>query len=270
MKKEAERSRIKKRHSRKRKALGFLFLMAVLSAAAILCAAMFFQIQVISVSGTERYNEEEIIFFSGVELEQNLFAISGRKVSENLSSTFSYIEKAKIKRRLPNEIEIIVVEYHPELIAACEQGYLLLSEQGHVIDKSDGICLEDAIVLVGPDLWKYEVGTELSEMEPELMERITYILQAIRETGFGPVDYIDLSNEKSVSVLYDNRILIELGSEFKIAQKLTDGEKIISQQLDENTQGSLNLTVSGKGYFLKEEVLKKMHPVYQHGYFKYE
>ncbi len=79
-----DRNRVKRR--RRRRWMGYLaFLVLVLTAAGILCLAMFFRTKEITVSGNDRYTPEELISASGIQLEQNIFTVDRGRTADRKS-----------------------------------------------------------------------------------------------------------------------------------------------------------------------------------------
>ena len=57
------------------------FLVLVLTGAAVLCLAMFFRTKAVTVTGNQRYTDEELISASGIQLEQNIFSVDRERTA---------------------------------------------------------------------------------------------------------------------------------------------------------------------------------------------
>lgn len=267
-----EREEIKQlKHRRRQKKIGVIcFLLAVLSVAMILCVAMFFNIEEITVVGAQRYNDSLIIAYSGVTPDQNIFAIDTKKAAAQIKEELYYLESVRVVRRLPTTIEIRVVESEPAFIVAdAANHYTLLSGQYRIIEHAEGVFEEPLPVLIGLDLSECPAGTYADEYLPEKMETLQNIRDAIAESEMDLICYIDLSDTLSSVLLYDNRVLIELGSELELTRKLMDAKVILEDYKDEDAVGTLNMSVIGKGYFKTADIDVLMSPVYMESYFKY-
>ena len=73
-------------------------------------ATIFFRVEKITVTGNDRYTQEEIVEISGIRNGDNLYGINKNKISGELRSQLPYIEGVSIHRSLPNTIEIKVSE----------------------------------------------------------------------------------------------------------------------------------------------------------------
>ena len=105
----AEKVHKKRRRRKKRYLLRFLLLI-------LLCVGIYFGVHIdyfkvdgIAVVGNEEISDEEILKLSELEVGENIFDVhplfAQHRIKENL-----YIEKVRVKRRLPNKIEISVTE----------------------------------------------------------------------------------------------------------------------------------------------------------------
>ena len=79
----------------------------------VLALTLFFNINKIVVSGDKVYSDKEIIDASGVNIGDNLIFLSKAELNEEISSELSYVGSAKIKRRLPSTLEIIITKTEP-------------------------------------------------------------------------------------------------------------------------------------------------------------
>lgn len=73
-----------------------------------------FNIKNIVVTGNEKITENEIISLSELQLEENTYKISKNKVRQKIKEN-AYIEEVNIKRKLPSELQISIVERKPAL-----------------------------------------------------------------------------------------------------------------------------------------------------------
>lgn len=88
MERQDEKKRLKRRR-RKRFAGLLVFLLAVFSAVVVLCLAMFFKIQTITVLGTERYYAQDVVAAAELYIDQNIFAIDTGAAAEKVEKTVS-------------------------------------------------------------------------------------------------------------------------------------------------------------------------------------
>ena len=75
------------------------------------------------------------------------------------------------------------------------------------------------------------------EKEKEEFERLTLLVEAMEETEFENISLIDLSDNLNMAILYDSRIMIELGSIADLQYKLQFVSRILKENLPDNFQG---------------------------------
>lgn len=246
------------------------FLLAVLSAVVILCLAIFFKIHTITVVGTHRYLEEDIIYLSGIEPEQNILAIDPAASARQVLEAFPYMEEVKVVRLLPTTVEIRITESVPALVIINpDQQYTLLSSSGRMIEQGTGVAREDLPLVVGADFSRFPAGSYGDESVEETLTTLRYLLDAIQETGIEHISYIDVGDRLSTAILYDNRALVNLGSEKDLPGKLRRAMELLENQLDKRFVGRVDVSVPGRGYTEGSDVDQLMNEDYRADYFKY-
>ena len=74
-------------------------------------ATVFFRVEQVTVSGNQRYTQEEIIAASGIQLGDNLYSLNKVRIDRNIRTTLPYIGDLTINRALPSTIQITVTEW---------------------------------------------------------------------------------------------------------------------------------------------------------------
>ena len=77
-----------------------------------LCHSTFFQVENISVEGSQRFSAEEIVSIAGLNNKSNLVAVSGKEIETTLKET-GWIRKVEVDKKWPNSITIIIHERKP-------------------------------------------------------------------------------------------------------------------------------------------------------------
>ena len=203
-----ETGRIKRR--KRRRWLGYVaFLAVVLSSAAVLCLAMFFRTQEIVVVGNQRYTAEELISASGIQLEQNIFAVDRARTAAQIKGVFSYLEEVEVVPVLPTTMEIRVVESVPAVaVVNSPESYSLVSTGGRIIEQCAGMSEDDLPLVLGTNFAWYEQGAYPLELPEEVtdesrkdhreatdqelegvrvMKTLGYVLESIETVGLDKV-----------------------------------------------------------------------------------
>lgn len=275
--------------------MGYIaFLVLVLTGAAVLCLAMFFRTKSIAVTGNERYSDKEIISASGIQLEQNVFSVDRKRTARQIEDAFSYLESVEVAPVLPTTMEIRVVESVPRLrVVNTETSYSLLSTRGRIIEQCVGLAEEGLPLVLGANFGWCDQGAYPERLPPEVtnkrhkehrdateeeteavrvMQTLAYVVQASEASGMAELDYIDVSDRLSTSVLWDKRVLIRLGTELDLEHKFLFVKTILEEELDENFTGVVDVSTlsrNARGYTRQLAVEEFMDPFYLEHYYKY-
>lgn len=274
--------------------MGYIaFLVVVLTGAAVLCLAMFFRTKEIIVTGNERYSDRELISASGIQLEQNVFSVDRRRTAQQIIDVFSYLEEVEIVPVLPTTMEIRVVESVPRLrVVNTAASYSLVSTSGRIIEQCVGLAEEDLPLVLGADFSWCDQGSypvvlpaevtnrrhknhrEATVEETEavrVMQTLAYVIRS-SEAAEMEVDYIDVSDQLSTNVLWDQRALIRLGTELDLDHKLLLAKTILEEELEEDFVGVVDVSTlsrNSRAYTRQLAVEEFIHPFYLEHYYKY-
>ena len=128
----SRRSRSRTRR-RNRGRFGPLFkLLCVLAVVVALTggATVFFRVETVTVTGNQRYTQEEIIAASGIQMGDNLYALNKVRIDRKIRTQLPYVGELSINRALPSTILINVTEWEavaqvavpdPEQAAAAQE-----------------------------------------------------------------------------------------------------------------------------------------------------
>ena len=275
--------------------MGYMaFLVLVLTGAAVLCLAMFFRTKAVTVTGNQRYTDEELISASGIQLEQNIFSVDRERTAAQVMDAFSYLEQVEVVPVLPTTMEIRVVESVPRLsVVNNAESYALLSTGGRVIEQCAGLAGEDLPLVLGTNFGWCQKGSYPERLPPEVTDRrhkehrdatpeeeegvrvmqtLAYVIQASEATEMAQLDYIDVSDDLSTSVLWDKRVLLRLGTELELEHKFLFAKNILEEQLGEGFTGVIDLSIlpqNARAYTREQKIEEFVHPFYLEHYYKY-
>lgn len=83
-------------------------------------------------------------------------------------------------------------------------------------------------------------GKSEQETEAAAFQTLSDLVAAVEETGFRNITMVDLSDSLNTAVVYDNRVLIELGSVADLSYKLQFVTHILEKQLPAGFQGVID------------------------------
>lgn len=233
----SHRSRIRRKN---RGRFGPLFkLLCVLAVVVALTAGatVFFRVERVSVSGNQRYSQEEIIAASGIHLGDNMYSLNKVRIDRSIRTKLPYVGELTINRALPSTILITVAEWDavaqisvpdPARVSAVQEELLeedpkaepvktaqepwLISVKGKLLEPAPKD--STAIPVSGLTPLAPEAGSMLAvpESEKTRLEALTALLAALEE--------VELSKEITSIRLEATQLVVRYAGRFNVKMKL--------------------------------------------------
>ena len=234
-------------------------------------ATVFFRVEQVTVSGNQRYTQEEIIAASGIQLGDNLYSLNKVRIDRNIRTTLPYIGDLTINRALPSTIQITVTEWEAvaqvaapgvEQVAAYQeeagekavttaQEPWLISVKGKLLEPAPPDSA--AIAVTGLIPLSPQAGSmmEVPEGEHTRLAALTALLEALGEAGMqSQVSDIRLEATQ-LMVRYAGRfdVKMKLNADFSYDVRLMRAiREKMEEQDGEGACGSMDLTRSPAVY----------------------
>ncbi len=218
----------------------------------VVCEIAFCRVKVIKMYGVTQYDTNEVIVQSGVVEGQNLLLVNAKSIESNLYSLYPYIERIKVRRLFPTTAEITITEATVRYSIEYNGGYVYVSQYGKLLDnKTDKD--ENSILLVGGEITDNDGYLKFNdEYQQSAYEKINTCLNE-RGDEISKVTRIDISDVYNIKLLYDGRILMNLGGISDLRYKLNFGLQIaMGSGISESEYGTLDLSLSkenNRAYF---------------------
>ena len=243
-------SRSEARRRRKRLALiqAGIFLTAI-AIGLILSVTVLFPIQSYRIDGDTVYSQEEIIMAFGHAEGENIFRFNIKDSEEDVLQSLPYIESLRIRRRLPGTVVFIA---EPAVETYCVQvgGQTLVLSAGFKILRiadapPEGLCIilgtgHSAITTPG------NLFVQTSEEQQKLLQTVTAEVETWFPEG---ITYIDISNPYEITIIYETRYLIKLGTVNSLSYKLEMAAATINDKLGPYEAGVLDASYTGKVFY---------------------
>lgn len=233
----------KQRKARRHKAMTPFYIILslfIVAGAIYLCLNLFFNIEKITVTGNTIYDESEIIKTSGIGKGDNLFKIDTEYAEDKLYSVYNYIEAAEVKRSFPNGVKIMITEAVPFAAVEEADGYTLISTGGKVLERSLDEVPYGKITVRG---FSTVTNTEEDAKRIKLLQDIMDVMQKL---GMKKYNLIDLTDTLEITMIYNDRVRVELGNELELEYKLQFVNEIINNKLAESGFFLLDASVVGE------------------------
>lgn len=242
--------RRRKRKKRSYMLYYLLLLFFVLVSGVILSVTVFFNIETITVSGSKLHQSETVIEKSGIKTGDNLFRTNTDKAEERLIDAFGNIDAVKIARKFPSSLLIELTDAVPAYYMPDDAGYTVISAGGRVLDKhlaKDQ--LSGGVLVKGIDAEELKLGSYTDKTKNQQFALLDQLDIAIKASSLNDLTYVNLENSVELSVCYQDRLLIKLGSPTDLTYKLNFARNVIETKLAENDTGVLDTTHVGKIHF---------------------
>ncbi len=171
-----------------------------------------FDIKQINVEGNSKLTSEEIISYSQIQLDINMFKMQKQESIEKIQSN-PYVESASIARELPSTIKISIKERVPQYIIEIANGNAYIDSKGYILEMS-----QEKLPL--PIILGYQTSIEniidfqntkkLSDEDCKRIEVINKVFESARNNGI--LTYIT-----SINITNIDDVVLNLDAEQKIA-----------------------------------------------------
>lgn len=247
-----ERALRRRKHRKHMLAFFYLFLfLAVVGTAVALSLTVLFKITDISVQGTSRYQQQQIISASGIKTGDNLFLVKTKEDAQKIRQTLPYLGSVKIGRKFPSGITISIQEESTAGAAACGSGYAVIGRDGTVLEAAPKVP-DGCMIIKGLKVKKAQPGTPLQLSDSSQESAFQSTLSAVNESGIGKITAADFSQTSRILLVYDGRVTINLGTAADLAYKLKFAKELLGNSIKATERGTLNMSTTGdtnKAYF---------------------
>ena len=199
-----------------------------------------FIVRHVEVVGSERYTQEEITNYCAIPLEENIFKIDTETLSRALPQDFTYVETANVQRKLPDKILITITDsvptYYGETVEGDLSTYTIYSQNFKKLTAQ--ATLPEGLVGISADL-----------TDETAMETLQTMIDKLAQSGYTGVTKITIGAENDISITYDGRVEVQLGTMLDMDYKLKMSYHILLNELTETDAGIIDSTQAGSSIF---------------------
>lgn len=256
---------LQKHKARRRKRIISFFILGLLIVivGVVLSLTVFFHITEIVVENSTVYSDSDIVEASGIQLQSNIFLIDAKQAASSVEKTLPYIEEVTVKRSPTGKLTLIVQETKAAMAFEEDDGYLIISPKGKVLERSmiisEHVCLvkgltyssaEEGSAIVISDMLASDGETVLRDGEKLLSDLVLAYGDGEKYMG-GNISEINLSNINNLYMVYQYRILLKCGDISNLDQTLKFAGAIIERLDGENPlyRGTVDLTIENKAFY---------------------
>lgn len=240
----AEFSRFRSKNAWRRTALKvtiWTVVVLLLMIVSFVACKLFFSIETIVVDGTGHYNFTQVTEACDLKKGQLIFAVSEKKLSGILTEKFAFIRSVKVEKQYPTTVVITIEEELPEFYFEIKGEYFLVTRSLKILDqfeyKEELITrypqvMEVILPTVSRAIVCKQVDFALASKSRHTDEVLTQLAESRLMEG---ITKIDLSDRFDITLGYEDRIEIHMGSATDFTDKLDLALGMIKAYSDEAT-----------------------------------
>lgn len=223
------------------------------------CFLVFFKIETVTVEGTSRYSDEEIIAAFGVDYGENLYSFDADELEQVLVAELPYINSVIIERDLPSTVILHIEEKEPSMYVELSGEQYLLTDDMHILEYTDDPSKLAGILKLAMEpetVSRCIVGEKLQFADNRTGDIIAEAYAFIKDAGLVKrVEYIDANNRFAIYLGLDSKYEVYMGDivEFdtKLAFAAGIADKLATLEEDKG-QGKIDVSDVEKGIFTPE------------------
>ena len=198
-----------------------------------------FSVKHILVKGESEYSESEIISASEVGKETGILFLNSKNIENNIYKSLVNIDKVKISKKVPGTVIISVEKAIPAYNMKVGDEYLVISSKNKFLTKSSEVP-EGTIGIVGIEA-EIKSNGKIEYKDTELWNLFEEILNSFKYRGIDSINQIDVSDLQNITLMYENRIKINIGNKEDMDYKILTLKEIINTKISKGERGVLNL-----------------------------
>lgn len=236
------------------------FLLRLLTVAAVVIAivfgiSIFFKVETVVVSGTNKYTAWDVKEASGIKEGDNLLTLNEAKVYGKIKVKLPYVDTVRISIKLPDTVNIIIEEFEVCYAIKAEDGTTwLVTSDGKVVEQVSASAATNytnilGVTLASPKAGSQAVAAENASGDGEQTEALgaddrlktaLTILQYLEANGIiGEAASVDVSDMGNIQMWYGTQYKVLLGDTSKLSKKIYEVALAIGQ-MDAYQSGELD------------------------------
>lgn len=224
--------------------------------------SIFFRVDQIVVTGTNKYSAWAVCQASGIEEGESLLTFGKAKAAGKITGELPYVKSVRIGVTLPGTVNIFIQELEVVYSVLDETGnWWLMSSDGRLVEKTNQTKAKDNTIIKGFTLLEPKAGEQAKvvEQEPdatdengeeqvitvtnqERLETALAILSRLEFNGIlGKAASVDVTDMGNIELWYGSQYQVLLGDAGLIVEKIDDMWAAINQ-MGNHQSGILDIT----------------------------
>ncbi len=210
-----------------------LFVGLISGAIAFATCSPIFNISEIDVINNNKLSSDTIISLSEISKDENIFKFLSSKAEEKIKQN-AYVESVKIKRIIPNKVQIQIEEREPKFCIPILGQYAYINTQGYILEIAQNELNLPAIYGMSTAEENIVAGNRLNEDDLNSLENILKIMSVMKDNElYDKVTNIDISNKNDYSIyMQEEKKTIHLGDTSNLSNKMLYIIAILDKEKD--------------------------------------
>ncbi len=210
-------ARQKKARKRQLKMLLILFVVIAIITLVIMCFTVFFKVEKIKVTGSEKFTSQQIVHASKITTDDSWFFLSEDEIEENVRKELPFVDSVELKREFPNKVQLIVTDAKEYACYKSEEKYYVLSKNGYVLKQQDET--PENVFEIKTRGIKGKPGEKAKYVNVSEEELVKKLITNLMENNIN-IDSIDVTSTLQIKLNIEDRYTVYLGKNEYIEDKI--------------------------------------------------
>lgn len=224
----------------------------VIVAALAVGSMIFFRVDSIEVSGSERYTAQEVIAASGIQQGDGLITLNRERIAMQILQKLPYVDQVNIRPSLPQTVRITVSESGAVACIECEGTLWLMNYRGKILGTAEGEAAVARITGLTPLRPTAGTALQVGETEKTKLQSLLELLSALKQEGLleGCSEF-DFTFESRITFLYDGRYTVKLPMTTDWGKKMRALSQVVtSERIGE--RGTIDFTIEEAPHYIPQ------------------
>ncbi len=212
-----------------------------------------FSIKNISIQGDSSYSDSEIIAAGKLSVGNDMLFLNSKDVENKIYMSLPNVDEVKVSKKFPNKLVISLESAMPTYYVKAENEYLVISAKNKLLMRSSDPPA-GVVGIVGLEADIKKTG-KVEYKNAELEHLVEEILNLFKDKGIENINEVDVSDLQNITLLYENRIRINIGNSDDMDYKILTIKQILDSKISKTEKGVLNLRdlkTENRTYFTSE------------------
>lgn len=201
----------------------------------------------VTVVGNSGYTAAQVVSASGMKTGMPFFAVDTSRAARKVCAALPMVGTARVRYSPPMGLVITVTRNSAAYVASAGQGVVVLDKHGKVLAvEKDSSKYPTLPLIKGVAFGSVTAGRTLTGAPLSQLGQAEEILGELTSSHLGKINTVDLSSAYQLTVSYDSRITILLGTASDIPYKLKFASGLLTSKIGATEKGTLDVSQSAQ------------------------